>query len=344
MKADLTPEALDALMRKLTFEAVNSEIDRQFAGEIGATITALRAEIEALQREVNEQEARANENKARATAAEAALARTEANRDAVLANLHEAQAALAAAMEGAVMVKPLKWRGMKCETDSRYSISYWDVEKLYVDSHTTMQRHATLEEAKAAAQFDYESRILAALEPNPAAQDREANKRTERMHRRAQKAEGRLARMTTCLATAIDLYEQDGKQHAHWLRAAKNAVRSRSGTAYDMRFSYLYAELKAVEQDREALIAATLERAAQVVDRRKSIIEVGTELSDKIRSLATQPQTDALAARDAKMRDKLLDAIGRIPRRIEPLGGQSHSYVNWGEVMAVFAAAQKESK
>lgn len=70
----------------------------------------------------------------------------------------------------AVKVKPLVWRdlaaGALCETDYRYNISLW-VEKsgsVYVDTYTTMRRHWTLEAAKAAAQADYEARILAALE------------------------------------------------------------------------------------------------------------------------------------------------------------------------------------
>jgi len=45
--------------------------------------------------------------------------------------------------------------------------------------------------------------------------------------------------------------------------------------------------------DPAALVKAALERAATVVDRRKSIIEVGTELSDRIRALADDPETVA---------------------------------------------------
>jgi len=45
--------------------------------------------------------------------------------------------------------------------------------------------------------------------------------------------------------------------------------------------------------DAKALVKAALERAATVVDRRKSIIEVGTELSNRIRALADDPEVVA---------------------------------------------------
>lgn len=69
-------------------------------------------------------------------------------------------------------VKPLVWvetldGGETCLTDERYSISYWEGEKLFVDRYTTMRRHPTLEAAKAAAQADYDARILSALNMQP---------------------------------------------------------------------------------------------------------------------------------------------------------------------------------
>jgi chromosome segregation ATPase len=42
---DLTPEAVGEIRRKLYFEAVNSEIDRAFAGEISLFIEALFARL-----------------------------------------------------------------------------------------------------------------------------------------------------------------------------------------------------------------------------------------------------------------------------------------------------------
>lgn len=69
-------------------------------------------------------------------------------------------------------VKPLVWvktldGGETCLTDERYSISYWEGEKLFVDRYTTMRRHHTIEAAKAAAQADYDARILSVLDMQP---------------------------------------------------------------------------------------------------------------------------------------------------------------------------------
>lgn len=69
-------------------------------------------------------------------------------------------------------VKPLVWvktldGGETCLTDERYSISYWEGEKLFVDRYTTMRRHHTIEAAKATAQADYEARILSVLDMQP---------------------------------------------------------------------------------------------------------------------------------------------------------------------------------
>lgn len=65
-------------------------------------------------------------------------------------------------------VKPLEWSdypaGSKCKTDSRYNIKLWGPEQLWVNTYTTMRRHETLKEAKAAAQADYEQLVLSALE------------------------------------------------------------------------------------------------------------------------------------------------------------------------------------
>lgn len=71
-------------------------------------------------------------------------------------------------------IKALEWldhpSGSKCLTDDHYSIALWANERphpLYVRKYTTMRRSKTLEAAKAAAQADYESCILAAIQPYP---------------------------------------------------------------------------------------------------------------------------------------------------------------------------------
>lgn len=68
-------------------------------------------------------------------------------------------------------VKALEWvdhqHGSRCVTDRVYDISIWmeGGKPLYVDSYTTMRRFRLMNEAKAAAQADYEARIRSALEP-----------------------------------------------------------------------------------------------------------------------------------------------------------------------------------
>ena len=70
-----------------------------------------------------------------------------------------------------VTVKPLVWDGLVCVTEYKYCLSYWEKEDEFVDSYTTMRRHPTLEAAKAAAQADYATRILAALDVQPDTRD-----------------------------------------------------------------------------------------------------------------------------------------------------------------------------
>lgn len=71
-------------------------------------------------------------------------------------------------------IKALEWldhpSGSKCLTDDHYSIALWANERphpLYVRKYTTMRRSKTLEAAKAAAQADYDSRLLAEIQPDP---------------------------------------------------------------------------------------------------------------------------------------------------------------------------------
>lgn len=111
-----------------------------------------------------------------------ALVSTEANRDAAMQDAQEeyeraelAEAALAAASKVAVKVKPLEWvnkaRGYYgASTDfSGYLITEYAGQrvggfKLEFDIAPFVSYHDTIESAKAAAQDDYERRILAALE------------------------------------------------------------------------------------------------------------------------------------------------------------------------------------
>lgn len=47
MTTDITPGAVAKMLDRLTFEAVNCEIDRAFAGEIGSLLKALAADRDA---------------------------------------------------------------------------------------------------------------------------------------------------------------------------------------------------------------------------------------------------------------------------------------------------------
>ena len=53
--------------------------------------------------------------------------------------------------------------GSTCDTDTDYSINYWQHEDLFVDAYTTMRRHPTLEAAKAAAQAHHTKTVMAML-------------------------------------------------------------------------------------------------------------------------------------------------------------------------------------
>jgi hypothetical protein len=167
MTADLSKETLDALEESL--RQIGGSGFPNWADDAADAITALRAEKEALQREVNEQESRANENKARATAAEAQLA---------------------AAMEGEVRVRALEWNGSDLHSAAQCETGEYEIEGGWKDKIGGVRWYAwlhrthddgsdcyfngteavSMEAAKAAAQADYARRILAALEPNPAAQ------------------------------------------------------------------------------------------------------------------------------------------------------------------------------
>ena len=94
-----------------------------------------------------------------------------------------AEAALAAAMEGAVRVKPLEWFEVARGNNGygKWEAEGYVVQKIeglflinFAGSYKNEWRFTSVGSAKAAAEADYNRRILAALEPYPAAQDREA--------------------------------------------------------------------------------------------------------------------------------------------------------------------------
>ena len=83
-------------------------------------------------------------------------------------------AAMLRAMKGRVRVKPLKWvdlhkDGSRYDVTSDDPLGYSDsIHGLQDDTyHSRLGHFPTLEAAKAAAQADYEARILAALDPAP---------------------------------------------------------------------------------------------------------------------------------------------------------------------------------
>lgn len=81
------------------------------------------------------------------------------------------------------------------------------------------------------------------------------------------------------------------------------------------------ARLTVERDEARAEAAAAYERAAGLVDRRRSVIEVGTELSGKIRALATEAETTALAEMlDAETRaciEAYQNGIGALTARID---------------------------
>ena len=89
-------------------------------------------------------------------------------------NVRKQTAAMLRACKGRVRVKPLEWVDLHAD-GSRYDVTF-DHLLGYCDSihglqddtyHSRLGAFPTLEAAKAAAQADYETRTLAALEPAP---------------------------------------------------------------------------------------------------------------------------------------------------------------------------------
>jgi len=194
----MTDEQLDALMGEIHFEAVNSEIDRSLAGRICIAITHLRTTLAASSAREAAAVAAALEGAAAITERIAAGYAAGAHRYRVRWALYLAAGniralitpaqsdALAAhdkrVREAARKVKPLVWYS-KSEwhyfTDAepgspgnsqkmQYVIKHYPLDgglwDLYGPGHWGPgNKFSTLEAAKAAAQADYDARILSAL-------------------------------------------------------------------------------------------------------------------------------------------------------------------------------------
>ncbi|MBN8292865.1 hypothetical protein JI664_12895 [Rhodobacter sp. NTK016B] len=262
-----------------------------------------------------------------------------------------AEAQLAAAMEGAVRVRELVWREDGNDNDLHVADSVLGLYFIRFDPRANDDTawmlflsgkwvcFGTIEAAKAAAQADYERRILAALEPNPAALANDAAWLIDLI--------GDLGRAAFDIADNMEEEAETGVLTA-WrpsfdaLSAVLGQIEEKTPDQ-DGHGNYLgigarlQSALRVVlpnqpQAERDALIAATLERAIGVMEdqvraskakmnearllgsgsREWAMISAHLEQSlDYIRALATQPQTDALAARDrAKMVEGMRIAAG----------------------------------
>jgi hypothetical protein len=189
---DLTPEALDALQERLrriewgvTGEpCAAGNVDETAALEADTAITALRAQLAEVEAERDAAIAAMSEAARKRGEAEGKLAASEMAgvvegwRDRAL----KAEARLATARADAVRVKPLVWKtGQALTSTGNYIVVQedWDQEPFWFVLRNgkpagKLGEHSTEEAAKAAAQADYEARILAALEPTPSAPSPEA--------------------------------------------------------------------------------------------------------------------------------------------------------------------------
>lgn len=230
-----------------------------------------------------------------------------------------AEAALAAAMEGAVRVKPLEWFEVARGNNGygKWEAEGYVVQKIeglflinFAGSYKNEWRFTSVGSAKAAAEADYNRRILAALEPNPAAQDREA----------ALIADG----------------------HGVYLTHAELAARD------------------------GALIVATLSDIDLIEQCISDVFrEGGTDreaASHVAAALATQPQTDALAAVRREARAEVWAESAEIVtkhsdkarRKLANCRTEGHpeDEATWGAIVshldiahdAILAAAQKEAE
>lgn len=212
MTADLSKEALDALVESL--RQIGGHGFPNWSDDAADAITALRAENKQLERNLAVAEKMAADANDSYSQQHDALIEASARATA-------AEAALAASMEGAVRVKKLSWSEIGAMWQA------WD------EAFETPRYSETVEEC-ARTDRARSARILAALEPNPAAQDREAL-------------------IAATLERVIDT-----------IRRASGLTKDPAGDG--ATYTYSMPSLRTLE--------------------------------DAIRALATQPQTDALAARD----------------------------------------------
>jgi hypothetical protein len=114
----------------------------------------------------------------------------------------------------------------------------------------------------------------------------------------------------TTLRAALDAAEAEQKRLARMFHDATEqciAAEAQNRNLGDMvhkrgnDLAEVRDKLKKAEAEKRLAVAAAYERAAVVVDRRKSILEVGTELSSRILALS---DTDALAEYAEKVREE----------------------------------------
>ena len=239
-----------------------------------------------------------------------------------------AEAALAAAMEGAVRVKPLEWFEVARGNNGygKWEAEGYVVQKIeglflinFAGSYKNEWRFTSVGSAKAAAEADYNRRILAALEPYPAAQDREAL--IEVLTARATAAEA-------ALAAAME-----GAEPTRWL----------------------------IE---ETLPGGSIKW--QCIEHEHHARSVAEKLGAKVTPLyahpATQPQTEALAAVRREARAEVWAESAEIVtkhsdkarRKLANCRTEGHpeDEATWGAIVshldiahdAILAAAQKEAE
>ena len=211
-----------------------------------------------------------------------------------------AEAALAAAMEGAVRVKPLEWFEVARGNNGygKWEAEGYVVQKIeglflinFAGSYKNEWRFTSVGSAKAAAEADYNRRILAALEPNPAAQNRDGSPIAATLTYRNWRGE---VSDRVIIPRRVWFGSTEWHPEPQWLLTAwdagKNAERD-----------FALCDFLGNPGDRDALIAATLEMAAQEC-REVAQARLGEErdaanaCADRILEEATQPQTDALEA------------------------------------------------
>jgi len=210
------------------------------------------------------------------------------------------------------------------------------LKRLRDNGHSLTQR----ERSQAAARIE-------ALEREIAAERALADKAIAAEQARATAAEAALAAANAKLDTLGRLLSADGVERSVTADALEN-----NGAPDWLSADMPLVPVCDVKADREALIAATLEQAAMIADHIDTMGDDGSGkwIRDEIRALATQPQTDALAARDAKMRAEGMRMAAKIAVPVErsTIGHQSEfaegaRHASWRINKAILAAAEKEA-